>query len=1123
MKNQIKKAGYGRALVKILLKMKLTAAILLFCLASAGASTYAQETRISISSEGKSILELFQEIEEKSEFYFFYQKDDLKGLNDVTVDLENATVMEILDKALAGTNLQYRVLDRYIIIRKSGDTFGDNLIAAKQQQQRSVSGTVTDDTGQPLPGVAVVIKGTTQGTVTNMDGEYTIPNLPENATLQFSFVGMRMQEIEVGNQTTINVEMMVDAIGLEEVVAVGYGTMKKSDLTGSIKSISMDDIPPSTNVNLTQSLRGYAAGLNVQGGTRAGGTPSLTIRGQNTLSASTDPLIVLDGIIYYGSISDINVADVERIDVLKDASAAAIYGSRSANGVLLITTKKGNSIKPSINFNTYFGLQDYANNPVKWMDAEQYAHRLVDYDYFQSLYSWYQKKPTDPSTQGGKPVHPGYDDQIVLSSLKSEDERKNYREGNEIDWIDEVTRVAPMSNYDLSIAGAGERFNYFVSASYTDQEGVLKGDSFTRTTLNSKVEGALTSWLRLGLNTTYSYRDLSGVEASMQHAQNASPLASKYNEEGRYPIQFNEEFLMAHPLRAEYFDNEEIRKNLLATAYAKVAIPKLPGLTYDFNYSNNSNSLSNKTYHPSYTFEGMRANEGEAVIQYSDATYWIFNHILKYAGNISENHKVDATLLYTRDKGSGSSASINANRFANEILGYNDVGFSQQYSIGSGAWEQSSLGYMARLNYIFKSKYLLTGTFRRDGFSGFGDENKLVNFYSLSAAWNLSEETFMQNAVNWLDFLKLRVSYGENGNQGIGRYSSLSRMATSYYVFGSTSAIGTSPNSLGNSDLSWETTRSTNVGVDYSILGNRISGEIDLYSSKTKDVLVRRSLPGATGYTSVWTNIGEVANRGIELELRTVNFEVPFRWESRFVFSLNRDELVTLYGDGKDDIGNQWFLGEPISAVYDYQRTGGVWTEEEFYRGEVLDGFYPGQFKLKDFNGDNKITAAEDRTIVGYTTPNYRFSVGNNISYKNFTLSFLLNSIQGGNGYYIGNLKRLLEATSDYDYAQRQNQPAIRENWTPDNGVNNAPAIYNYPVTSSGNYQDRSFVRLQDLSLTYRFNQNVLESLKIEGLQIYLSGKNLYTWTQWEGFDPELGGYYDMMMRDISLGVRLRF
>lgn len=991
-----------------------------------------------------------------------------------------------------------------------------------QSQVHSIEGKVVDVKGEPLIGVSILEVGTLNGTVTDIDGYYKLTFTSSDATLKFTYIGFEDFEIKVENRSNLDVILKDATSVLDEVVVVGYGTMRRSDLTGAIKSISMDDMPLTSVTNLTQSLRGFAAGLNVAGGSGAGSLPSMSIRGQNTLSASTAPLVVLDGIIFNGSIADINPADVERIDVLKDASSAAIYGSRSANGVIHITTKKGRDSKPVVSFDTSFGLQDYTNNPVKWMNAEQYANRLVDYNYFQKLYTWYKKKPTSPSDRGGKPAHPGYGEDIVLGFLKSEDEKNNYLAGNDIDWINEVTRVAPTSNYNLNISGGSEKHNYFASVSHTDQKGVLKGDEFERTTINLKVEGDITDWIKVGLNTTTTYRDYSGISADMYAAQNSSPLASKYDENGRYPTRFNDEMLMTHPLRYEYTDDSDKRKNIFMTGYAKVKVPFIKNLVYDFNYSNNFNSTNHRNFYPSSTDEGL-SKQGLANIDHSESTYWIFNHILRYVETFNDIHKFDVTLLYTQDKLFGNSSAIDANRFSNEFLGYNNVGFAEQYSIGSGAYEQSSLGYMARLNYSLMNRYLFTGTYRRDGFSGFGENSKLANFYSASFAWNISEEKFMSDLRGWMDYMKLRVSYGQNGNQGVGRYSSLSRMVTQNYVFESSPYIGLAPSTLGNESLGWEVTNSTNFGIDFSILDQRISGNIDFYDASTNDVLVKRNLPGTTGYANVWTNIGQIKNKGIEVEVNTVNIKKPLTWESRFVFSLNRDKIADLYGDGKDDIGNQWFIGEPISAVYDYERSGDVWTEEDLYNGQILTGFYPGQFKLTDINEDTKITAAEDRKIVGYTTPNYRFGIGNTLSYKNFSLYFFINSIQGGNGYYIGDLKRLLEATSEYDYAQRANQPAIRENWTPDNGVTDTPAIYNYPTVASGNYQDRSFIRLQDLSFSYSFDKKMTKALNIENLQIYLSGHNLYTWTNWEGFDPELGGFYEMMIRDMNIGLKMSF
>ncbi len=1105
----------------LLLKMKLTFLALFLSLMQLSASVYSQATKFSFELKQKQVAEILREIESESNFRFFYQREQVDVERVITLNAKNNSVEEILTAMFKDEGIKFKVLDNDLILLSPETKNFSELIDDATMQQNSITGKVTDESGQPLPGVTVVVKGTTTGTVTDMDGNYTIAGIPDNATLLFSFVGMKSQEVVVGNQTSINITMVVDAIGLEEVVAIGYATVKKSDLTGSVASIKMEDVPTVGNLNLSQALRGITAGLNINGGSSAGSEPSMSIRGKTSLSASDYPLIVLDGIIFNGSISDINIDDVERIEVLKDASAAAVYGSRSANGVLLITTKKGRSGKPRLSFNSYIGAQDITSNPVKMMNAEQYGIKQVDYNYLQKLYGWYAKHPTGPNDLGGKPVRPDVNDpDVVTSVLRSQDEINNYLEGNEIDWIDEVTRVALMQNYNLNISGGADRYHYYMSGSYTDQDGVMINDSFKRITLSTKVDAKITNWFTLGLNTSFSTRDYSGLATTMEYAKNASPLASMYDENGNYPLTFNTEVLMSHPLRNTLVDNEDIRKNIFATVYAKIDIPMVDGLKYEFNYSTNNYIRNYNNFLPNTVYEGAQSN-GLATISNYETKSWIFNNIINYSHVFSDSHNVGGTLLYSREQRNGQSSSISARQFENQSLGYNNVAMAELSSVGSGAWDENSISYMIRLNYTYKSKYLLTGTVRKDGFSGFGANNKYATFSSLSTAWVASNETFMQNTKDWLDLLKLRLSYGENGNQGIGRYSSLARMGLNTYVSGTSPIIGIYPRTLGNDDLGWEKTTSFNIGVDYAILSRRVSGSFELYSAQTSDVLVTRSLPGSTGYRSVWTNIGQVDNKGIEAELSTVNIESELRWESRFVFSLNRDKISKLYGDGKDDIGNSWFIGEPISAIYDYKRTGGVWTEQELYEGKTLQGFYPGQFRLKDFNDDGNIDANNDRVIVGYATPNYRFSIGNDFYYKNFKLSFILNSIQGGNGYYIQNNKVFLETTSAFDYAARTNQPAIRENWLPDNGVNDAPAVYNYPRIQSGNYQDRSFVRLQDMSLTYRFDKEKIKLAKIEGLQLSLSGKNLYTWTKWDGYDPEIGGATLPLMRSFSLGIKV--
>jgi TonB-linked SusC/RagA family outer membrane protein len=443
-------------------------------------------------------------------------------------------------------------------------------------------------------------------------------------------------------------------------------------------------------------------------------------------------------------------------------------------------------------------------------------------------------------------------------------------------------------------------------------------------------------------------------------------------------------------------------------------------------------------------------------------------------------------------------------------------------TVASTASEANGLSYMARISYSFKNRYLLTATGRKDGFSGFGENTKFATFPSISAGWVASEEAFLGNMKGI--YLKLRASYGKNGNQGIGSYSSFSRMTTAAYVYGATTAIAAYPSTLGNADLGWETTSSFNIGLDYGFFNRKISGSIDLYKATTSNVLVSRALPPTTGYSNVWTNIGGIDNKGIELGLTTINLEAPFSWKTNFVFSLNRDKIAKLYGGENDkDIGNSWFVGQPISAIYDYQMAGGLWTENDLYSGNILNNWYPGQYKYVDQNKNRVIEANGDRTIIGYKVPNYRFSINNTFSYKNFSFSFFLNSIQGGGGYYLADNSSVVNVAWRSDDVYRINTSAVRPYWTPDNGVDNATGVYNSPAVASGIYESRSFVRLQDISLAYRFGSHLLNSLKLNSCQFYISGKNLYTWSKWSGWDPEIGESNLPLMRSLTAGLSLTF
>ncbi len=1120
-------------LLKMLKMMRFTLYFLLLTLSQAFAvSTYSQQTKLSLDMKNARVEDVIDQIEKSSEFFFMYNKGMVNVDRKVDIVVEGQLVNQILDKLFENTDVTYSIKDRQIMLINS-HLQGESGEATSQQQKKTISGKVTDTSGATLPGVSVIVKGTTIGIISDNNGSYSLSNVPENAVLQFSFVGMKMQEISIGGKTIINVTLAEETVGIEEVVAIGYGTVKKSDLTGAVVSVDLGKREMAANVNLSQTLQGYVPGVNVGGAVKAGESGSLSIRGRTSLSANDTPLIILDGIIYNGGLSDIDVADIEKIDILKDASAAAVYGSRSANGVIIISTKKGKNEKPTFNFNMYYGIQEMSPNKMAHvMDANQYAVRLVDYNYYQQkLLPWYK---TNPGSSEGRPIRPDITNrELVAKSLRSLEEQQNYLNGYEVDWLDLVLRRAPIQNYSLSVSGKTNKTNYYLSGSYIKQEGIVKNDNFNRVSLRANFENKITDWLAIGMNISLSKLNNSGYynnttsitfdgftnPAGMTDALRASPLANVYDANGNYPLYLAGESYQKHPLLNENIDDHNISNNIFMVLSAKLDIPYVTGLKYEINYSGKySNNIQNDFF-PLSTIEGALYNN-YGTKYYVEEFDWLINNILTYSRIFNERHSVNVTLLFSNEKKESESSSMVAYGFDNPILGYNALQFGKNQKLASGAWEETSISYMSRINYSYANRYLLTATLRKDGFSGFGKNNKYALFPSISIGWVASEETFFKH-IDWLSYLKFRLSYGKNGNQGIGRYSSLSKVTNTSHVFGSNSYVGVYPETIGNSDLSWETTTSTNLGLDLKILNQRISAEIDVYKAITEDVLVKRTLPMASGYDNIWTNIGGIDNKGIEFGLTTINVKRPnINWESRVVFSLNRDKISKLYGGKNDsDIGNSWFVGKPISSLYNYY-VDGVWQEEALFNKSIQANYYPGMYKLRDLNSDGKITPTDDRAIVGYGTPNYRFGINNTISYKNLSFSFFLNSIQGGNGYYLSNnYSAIVAGGTDFEY--RVNRPGSYSYWMPNNPVKNAPAMFYSPPQIHGVYEERSFVRLQDVSFSYSFGKRTLNSLGFNSLQLFISGKNLHTWTKWSGWDPESDG--TPLMRSVIGGVKFNF
>jgi TonB-linked SusC/RagA family outer membrane protein len=967
----------------------------------------------------------------------------------------------------------------------------------------TISGTVSDTGGEALIGVNVHEKGTTTGSITDVDGKYALTVSGRNAVVVFSYIGYITQEVKLEGNTIINIKLLEDTQRLDEVIVIGYGTLKKSDLTGAVARVTLDDKAAIPNVNIAQALSGASAGVNLTQNGLAGGEASLSIRGKTSLSANDNPLIVLDGIIYNGSISDINVNDIEYIDILKDASAAAVYGSRSANGVVLISTKRGKSGKVKISANAYMGVQGYTPTDMKVMNAEQYALRLVDYYYQQDLYKWYATKPTGNT---GKPAYPNVSDRnIVAQRLRSPEEREMYLAGgHDIDWVDVITRDQPViQGYDANFSGSSDNVNYYASLSYADEQGVMVNDQFNRLTLNTKVDGKLTSWLSAGLNINYSQRDYSGINARLEDARVISPLANVPDpyDVKNVPLYLTGENYMPYPLARTTALDEDVRSTLFYVGNVKVDIPFVKGLSYEFNYSNTSYKRKSNNYNPPTTPDG-NGTKGQANRTPEESNSWIFNNIVTYLNKFGD-HSINATFLYSREKYSGGRFTMRSEYFDNDALGFNNMSMGSVISARDNeAWEEMGVSYMGRANYQYKNRYMAAATVRRDGFSGFGTENKFVTLPSFSLGWIASEESFLKD-VSWL-YAKLRLSYGQNGNQGIGRYSSLSHMGSNPFVYGSTSVIGVYPSSIGNSGLAWEKTTSYNLGFDLGFFDRRLNASIDLYTSETSDVLVKRRLPWSAGYQEIWANIGGINNKGIDVQINSNNIKTKdFSWDMGIVFSLNRDKISKLYGgeDDKDE-GNGWFVGKSITSVYDYKIIG-MWQEEDLYSGNIYDGWYPGQYKYEDVNKDGKITA-DDRSVIGTKAPSYTLSFSNTLKYKDWSLYFMFNSVQGGNGYYLFDAFPFTNVSERSDDVYRINQTSARPYWTPENRVGNSTGIYNSPAVHSGVWESRGFIRLQDVSLTYNFGPAIRKVLgNMDYLQAYVSGKNLLTFTQYPGWDPE--------------------
>ncbi len=1036
------------------------------------------------------------------------------------------------------------------------------LISSGVYAQISVSGRIVDTDGLEIPGVTVMVKGTTIGTVTDATGAYTLDRIPnESAVLQFSFVGYRAQEKVVGNQRVINLTMEEENLELDEVVVVGYGTSRKRDLTGAIQSVKLEDSPLATlpNINPMLALSGTVAGFDYvpQSGAGEDATRSMTIRGTNSIDKNDNglnkPLIVVDGSIFYGNINEINMNDVASIDVLKDASAAAIYGSRSANGVILITTKTGKAGKPTINLNAYVGWQSWSRKPNLFGKNEEEKYL--------------ERRRMAYIATGDAPVGTS----VGLNMLNTK-EQEAYNAGQWTDWIDEITQHKPTQNYSVSISGSSDRASYYLSAGYLSQSGPLYNDDYKKKTFMGKVDTKITDWLTIGVKGNYFTGDEPGYRPFMNSATWLTPYSYKYIQTPGYTqwydsnpgygganpfIGFWRSDLDTQPLGPAYSEIERKSENVSGNGWLQIDVPWIQGLRYKFTMSAVQNNWQQNMFaYPEQFVDTDQQDQmddpsmwyqnsyGQAVADIS--TVWTLDQILTYANSFGK-HNVDAMVGYTRDKNTYSRVNEFGKGFTTPpLLGWNGLHLATSQMVKKEQTQSQNVGYMVRLNYNYAYKYYITGNFRRDGFSGFAEGHKFGNFPGVSVGWAISEEEFMKS-IGWLDYLKIRASYGVNGNQGIGPYATLSEVEYGWTVYGSTPEMAVYPSTLGNTSLTWAETKTMNFGLNFNVLKNRLSGVVDVYKSETINQLLERNLPYLTGYDDVRTNIGQVNNKGVEITLNSVNFQGDgkdkFRWESGVVFALNRNELVSLYGEGDDmDVsaaslsgGDALIKGKSIRSVYDLKMLGIMQKGDP--RIAQYDGAQAGDVLFEDYGGpnksgpDGKITA-DDRHWIGDRDPLFTMNINNTFSYKNFTLYIGLKWNAGNKTHYLG---KDPFGSFHNPLAGMQNAARLKlDPWTEDNPSNDVPRLnYTNPYTYYF-WQPRAFLKVKDITLSYNVDAKFLERFNIKGLNVYVSGKDLLTFTKWTGLDPESGGtiaaqpssaygWANPVYRTIAVGASITF
>ncbi len=972
-------------------------------------------------------------------------------------------------------------------------------------QQITVQGVVKDQTGETVIGASVMEKGTTNGTITGIDGDFSL-NMSPNGTLVVSFVGYKTQEVQVKGQKQLQVVLSEDAEMLDEVVVIGYGTMKKSDLTGAVSSIGNKDIKDSPVSNLGQAIQGKISGVQIVDAGKPGDNVSIKIRGLGSIN-NCDPLVVIDGVPTDLGLSSLNMADVERLDVLKDASATAIYGSRGANGVVMITTKRGTEGKGKLAVSANYSFQNATNVP-SLLNAAQYA-----------------ELSNDMMVNSGRNPNPEWANPSEL--------------GAGTDWMDELLRTGVMQNYTVSYSGGNEKSHYYVSGGFLDQSGIVKSVNYRRFTFQSNSDAQVLKWLKFSNSITFSADTKKSGSYNIGDALKALPIYPVKNEDGSWSgPDGNSEWYGStrNPIGpTELNKSQTDGYNFLANLTAELTFTKWLKFKSTFGYDAKFWFIDNFTpkynWKPTPTEETSRYKSDNKSFTYLWDNYFLFDH------TFAEKHRVGLM--------AGMSAQWNTNDYLNaqkNVFMFDNVhemdNGEEMYAIGGNETEWALLSYMARVNYSYEDRYLLTATIRRDGSSRFGKKHRWGTFPSVSVAWRASQEKWFPKN-DYINDLKVRAGYGVTGSQAsVGNYSYLASYNTSVYPFGISSGNQTAlvSSTLANPYIHWEEVAQTNIGFDASLFNSRVMFSFDAYLKETRDMLVKASIPITSGFedtTTTYTNAGKVRNQGIEMSLHTINLTGELGWETNLTATYNKNKIKDLNSDVPyyiNQINNSYVTmlakDYPINVFYGYVTDGIFQNQSEVNTHAVQPGAEPGDIRFRDLNNDGVINDS-DRTVIGNPNPSWLFSMNNSLSYKGFELSVFLQGIAGNKIYNANNIDNTGMAAA---YNQTTD---VLKRWQGEGTSNSMPrAVFGDPNqntrVSDRFVENGSYLRLKNITLSYTFPKQWLQKAQIENARLSLSCENVATITGYSGFDPEVGingidqNRYPIS-RTFSLGLNFNF